>query len=65
MILAVGPEGGFSSSENALAEATGWKAVSLSRNTLRIETAGVAGCAALLPRIWESNGMGRIGNPSY
>lgn len=55
VILAVGPEGGFSQGERALADACGWTAVGLSRNTLRIETAGVAGCAALLPRVWESN----------
>jgi 16S rRNA (uracil1498-N3)-methyltransferase len=54
VILAVGPEGGFSPGERALADANGWKTISLSRNTLRIETAGVAGCAAVLPRIWES-----------
>ena len=64
VILAVGPEGGFSSSENALARANGWTAVSLSRNTLRIETAGVAGCAALLPRVWESHAEGPICLPS-
>jgi 16S rRNA (uracil1498-N3)-methyltransferase len=64
VLWAVGPEGGFSSSENALAEATGWTAVSLSRNTLRIETAGVAGCAAVLPRVWERDEAGSIGNPT-
>jgi 16S rRNA (uracil1498-N3)-methyltransferase len=61
-IVAVGPEGGFSPAERALADATGWTAVSLSRNTLRIETAGVAGCAAVLPRVWESNECSKARN---
>ena len=55
MILAVGPEGGFTASERELADQTGWLAISLSVNTLRIETAGLAGCAALFTRAEESN----------
>ena len=50
VILAVGPEGGFTASERELADRTGWLAISLSVNTLRIETAGLAGCAALYTR---------------
>jgi len=55
VILAVGPEGGFSAPERELADQTGWLSISLSANTLRIETAGVAGCAALFTRAKESN----------
>jgi 16S rRNA (uracil1498-N3)-methyltransferase len=55
VILAVGPEGGFTSEERDLARQTGWRAIRLSVNTLRIETAGLAGCAALLSRAKESN----------
>ncbi len=55
VILAVGPEGGFTSAEQALAAESGWRPISLSINTLRIETAGLAGCAVLLTRGLESN----------
>jgi 16S rRNA (uracil1498-N3)-methyltransferase len=55
VILAVGPEGGFSASERELANQTGWLGISLSVNTLRIETAGLAGCAALFSRAEEPN----------
>jgi 16S rRNA (uracil1498-N3)-methyltransferase len=37
--LAVGPEGGFTADEVALATAAGWQQVDLGRRTLRIETA--------------------------
>src|SRR5262249_50404591 len=47
-VLAVGPEGGFTTGERALADQAGWRPISLSIHTLRIETAGLAGCAALL-----------------
>jgi len=49
-ILAVGPEGGFTPQERLTAERLGWFTMRLSSCTLRIETAGVAGCAALLAR---------------
>ncbi len=52
--LAVGPEGGFTSAERELAIQAGWVAICLGVNTLRIETAGLAGCAALLARSQES-----------
>ncbi|MFI5461619.1 MAG: RsmE family RNA methyltransferase [Isosphaerales bacterium] len=55
VILAVGPEGGFTAAERLLADETGWLSISLSVNTLRIETAGLAGCAALFTRGQESN----------
>jgi 16S rRNA (uracil1498-N3)-methyltransferase len=53
-LLAVGPEGGFTDQERNLARECGWHAISLSVNTLRIETAGLAGCAALLSRAGET-----------
>jgi len=52
-ILAVGPEGGFTPAERELAIQAGWVATCLNPNTLRIETAGLAGCAALLARSKE------------
>jgi 16S rRNA (uracil1498-N3)-methyltransferase len=53
VVLAVGPEGGFTDQERQNAEKMGWLAISLSVNTLRIETAGLAGCAALLTHVKE------------
>jgi 16S rRNA (uracil1498-N3)-methyltransferase len=47
-ILAVGPEGGFTDEERERAVKSGWVPLCLSVNTLRIETAGIAGCACLL-----------------
>jgi 16S rRNA (uracil1498-N3)-methyltransferase len=49
--LAVGPEGGFTEEEVALAVAAGWRRVGLGPRTLRVETAaivlaGVVGAAA-------------------
>jgi 16S rRNA (uracil1498-N3)-methyltransferase len=55
VILAVGPEGGFTASERQLADEAGWVAINLGVYTLRIETAGLAGCAALFTRAEESN----------
>jgi 16S rRNA U1498 N3-methylase RsmE len=46
----VGPEGGFTPLEKAKADQTGWLAIRLSATTLRIETAGLVGCAALFSR---------------
>jgi 16S rRNA (uracil1498-N3)-methyltransferase len=40
-LLAVGPEGGFSSDEVATAIAAGWQAVDLGPRTLRVETAAL------------------------
>jgi 16S rRNA (uracil1498-N3)-methyltransferase len=45
--LWVGPEGGFSADEIALASATGVKPVSFGRRILRTETAGIAAAALL------------------
>jgi 16S rRNA (uracil1498-N3)-methyltransferase len=47
-ILAVGPEGGFSPAEEELALAAGWHPIRLSSHILRVETAGLAGAAAIL-----------------
>ena len=46
--LAIGPEGGFTEPEVALAVERGWQAVGLGATLLRIETAGLAGSAAIL-----------------
>jgi 16S rRNA (uracil1498-N3)-methyltransferase len=53
VVLAVGPEGGFTGPEVELATGCGWLPIRLGYNTLRVETAGLAGCAALLARIPE------------
>jgi 16S rRNA (uracil1498-N3)-methyltransferase len=53
VILAVGPEGGFTPAELRHADEAGWLAISLGAHILRIETAGVAGCAALFTRVNE------------
>ena len=53
VVLAVGPEGGLTSAECELARESGWFAIQYSPNMLRIETAGLAGCAALLTRVPE------------
>ena len=41
VLLAVGPEGGFTAEEVALATAAGWQTIDLGPRTLRIETAAV------------------------
>lgn len=55
VVLAVGPEGGYTPSEAELARNVGWLPIRLSQNILRIETAGVAGCAALFTRVPEAD----------
>jgi 16S rRNA (uracil1498-N3)-methyltransferase len=55
VILAVGPEGGFSTSEVELAIACNWSPIRLSHNVLRIETACLAGAAAILKQCEEQN----------
>jgi 16S rRNA (uracil1498-N3)-methyltransferase len=54
-VLAVGPEGGFTGAEAELAIGQGWLPIRLGYNILRVETAGVAGCAALLARVPEKD----------
>jgi 16S rRNA (uracil1498-N3)-methyltransferase len=46
--VAIGPEGGFTDQEVAAACAAGWQLASLGPTRLRIETAAVAACAAIL-----------------
>ncbi len=52
-VLAVGPEGGFTTAETELATGDGWFPIRLAYTILRVETAGLAGCAALLARFAE------------
>jgi 16S rRNA (uracil1498-N3)-methyltransferase len=51
VVLAVGPEGGFTTTERQDALLIGWREISLGFNILRVETAGVAACAGLLARV--------------
>jgi 16S rRNA (uracil1498-N3)-methyltransferase len=53
--LAVGPEGGFTESERARAIDADWFPIRLGYSTLRVETAGLAGVAALLARVPETD----------
>jgi 16S rRNA (uracil1498-N3)-methyltransferase len=48
VVLAVGPEGGFSKDEVASAVDAGWCVVGLGSTLLRVETACLTGCARLL-----------------
>jgi 16S rRNA (uracil1498-N3)-methyltransferase len=48
--LAVGPEGGFSNTENELFDEAGWRRIRLAGNILRAETAAVVGAAMLVAR---------------
>ena len=45
--IAVGPEGGWASEEEALFDANGWRAVSLGPRILRAETAAIAALAVV------------------
>ena len=49
--LAVGPEGGFSRDEVALATAAGWRMIDLGPRILRIETAAILLIAAVAERV--------------
>jgi 16S rRNA (uracil1498-N3)-methyltransferase len=53
VILAVGPEGGFTPAERESAVQAGWLPISLGVYTLRIESAALAGCAVLFSRAEE------------
>ncbi len=53
VILAVGPEGGFTPGEREQASRAEWLPINLGVNTLRIETAALAGVAALFSRAKE------------
>ena len=45
--IAVGPEGGWAPDEEALFDASGWRAVSLGPRILRAETAAIAALAVV------------------
>jgi 16S rRNA (uracil1498-N3)-methyltransferase len=47
-VVAIGPEGGFTTGEVALASEAGWVVVSLGVTLLRIETAALVACARLM-----------------
>ena len=51
--LLIGPEGGFTQAEVALAEACGVRVVTMGPRTLRAETAGVAAAAIVLSALGE------------
>jgi 16S rRNA (uracil1498-N3)-methyltransferase len=48
VILAIGPEGGFTDGEVDQAVGAGWRTVDLGPTILRVETAGLAGSSTLL-----------------
>jgi 16S rRNA (uracil1498-N3)-methyltransferase len=52
VILLIGPEGGFTPEEIALAMKAGFKAVSLGKRILRTETAGIAAISTI-HAIWD------------
>jgi 16S rRNA (uracil1498-N3)-methyltransferase len=60
VLLAVGPEGGFTADEEAQARAVGWHPIRLGANVLRVETAGIAGLAMILSAYGESAGDGMV-----
>jgi 16S rRNA (uracil1498-N3)-methyltransferase len=55
LIIAIGPEGGFTPEEAALADANGFHAVGLGRRILRTETAAIA-TVALAQLLWGDLG---------
>ena len=50
LIVAIGPEGGFTDRELTLAHDAGWRSIHLTPTTLRIETAALAVAAQILLR---------------
>jgi 16S rRNA (uracil1498-N3)-methyltransferase len=52
VILFIGPEGGFTPEEIALAMKAGFQAVSLGKRILRTETAGIAAISTI-HAIWD------------
>jgi 16S rRNA (uracil1498-N3)-methyltransferase len=51
VVLAIGPEGGFTGEETALAVTAGWHTINLGPRTLRVETAALMLVAMLIPRM--------------
>lgn len=49
--LAIGPEGGFTAAEVALAKAEGWQIASLGPRVLRVETSALVLAAALIAQV--------------
>lgn len=54
--LAIGPEGGLSTAEVAVASEAGWQAVSLGPRILRAETAALAGITIIFERLGDLSG---------
>jgi 16S rRNA (uracil1498-N3)-methyltransferase len=52
IIVAVGPEGGWTEQEVALARDNGWRFVDLGPRILRVETAAIALASAIVMRRW-------------
>ena len=59
IVLMIGPEGGHSPEEEALAQAAGYQLVSLGERVLRTETAGVVAITAV-HTIWNSEMQNRL-----
>lgn len=55
VVLAIGPEGGFTNLEVEAAIAHGWISVSLGPTLLRVETAAVVGAALVLGPSWSDS----------
>jgi 16S rRNA (uracil1498-N3)-methyltransferase len=56
-LLAIGPEGGFTKSEVGQARESGWFVLGLGATLLRVETAGLVGCARLMALAESTRGM--------
>ena len=72
--IAIGPEGGWAPSEEALFDANGWRAASLGPRILRAETAAIAALAVVgfLPGVvrdydilHSAQGFGHFGYGSF
>lgn len=65
VVIAVGPEGGFTPDEVAAAAAAGWRPVSLGPRVLRVETAAVAAAAVFAagPAVSSPSSAGSGGLP--
>lgn len=59
LLLAVGPEGGFTPAEEQQATDAGWHAIQFSSNVLRIETAAIVGSAVVMAIFREHDNDGR------
>jgi len=61
VILLIGPEGGHSLEEEALAQAAGYQKVSLGERVLRTETAGIVAITAV-HSIWDAQVQNELQN---